>query len=270
MPNLLDIIIREMKLRNYSPKTIEAYVRVVKDIYAFYGRPPCDLNEDDIKNYLYAHQKQGLSSQTIALFANALNFLYTQIYKRADYNKIRHPKQSQRLPVVLSREEIKKMIDLTQNFKHCLLLAVSYAAGLRVSEVVRLRAQDVDLDGLTITVRQGKGKKDRLTVISAVLAPELQKILAGKNGNDFVFESERGGRLTEATAQKVFHQALRRAGIQKDATFHSLRHSFATHLLDNGVDVRYVQELLGHANIRTTQIYTHVTNPSIKNIKSPL
>lgn len=270
MLNLLDIITREMKLRNYSPKTVEAYLRAARDIYAFYNRPPRDLTEEEIKNFLYAKQKQGLSSQTIALFANALNFLYTQIYRRAGYNKIRQPKQSQRLPVILSREEIKKMIDLTKNFKHRLLLAITYAAGLRVSEVVRLCVCDVDLDGLTVTVRQGKGKKDRLTVISAALSPELWQIITGKNGSDFVFASERGGRLTEATAQKVFYQALARAGVNRPATFHSLRHSFATHLLENGTDVRYVQELLGHANIRTTQIYTHVTNPSIKNIKSPL
>lgn len=270
MPNLLDIIIREMKLRNYSPKTINAYTRAVKDIYTFYHRLPRDLSEDEIKNFLYFKQKQGFSSQSTALYANALNFLFTQIYKKTNYNKIRQPKQSQRLPVILSREEIRRMVDLTKNFKHRLLLSVTYSAGLRVSEAVRLCARDIDLDGLTVTVRQGKGKKDRLTVISAVLVPELRQIMAGKNGSDYVFASERGGRLTEATAQKVFYQALSRAGINKSATFHSLRHSFATHLLENGTDVRYVQELLGHANIRTTQIYTHVTNPSIKNIKSPL
>ncbi len=162
------------------------------------------------------------------------------------------------------------MIDCTSNLKHRTLLAITYAAGLRVSETVRLRVQDIDLNGLTVTVRQGKGKKDRLTVFSAVLAPEIQKCMVGKEGSDYLFASERGGRLVEATAQKVFYQAMRRVGIIKPATFHSLRHSFATHLLENGTDVRFVQELLGHANIRTTQIYTHVTNPSLKNIKSPL
>jgi len=268
--NLLDIITREMKLRNYSPKTIEAYTRVIKDIYAFFGRSPRDLSEEEIKNYLYAKQKQELSSQSIALFANALNYLYTQIYKRTGYNKIRHPKQSKRLPVILSREEIKKMIDLTQNFKHKLLLSTTYAAGLRVSEVVRLCVCDIDLNGLTITVQQGKGRKDRLTVISTALVSGLEQIMAGKEKNDYVFTSERRGRLTEASAQKVFYQALRRAGIKKNATFHSLCHSFATHLLENGVDVRYIQELLGHQNIRTTQIYTQVTNPGFKKITSPL
>jgi site-specific recombinase XerD len=270
MPNLLEIITQEMKLRNYSFKTIEAYTRVVKDIYNFYKKPPRDLSEQDIKDFLYSKQKQNLSSQTISLCANALNYLYTEIYHRQNYIKIRHPKQAKRLPVVLSREDIKAVINGTKNLKHKILLALTYAAGMRVSEVIRLKIYDIDLPALTLTIRQGKGKKDRISVISKNLIPELEQLMVGKKNDDYLFISERGGRLTEATAQKVFYQALRREKIKKPATFHSLRHSFATHLLENGVDVRYVQELLGHANIRTTQIYTHVTNPSLRNIKSPL
>ncbi len=121
-----------------------------------------------------------------------------------------------------------------------------------------------------IHVRQGKGKKDRVSVLSDKIINDLKICGGGRIGSAYLFESERGGKLTTATAQKVFYQCLRKAGINKPASFHSLRHSFATHLLENGVDVRYVQELLGHANIRTTQIYTHVTNPKLKNIKSPL
>ncbi len=270
MPNLIDIILREMELRNYSQKTIKAYTRVVKDIFSFYKRPPRDLSEEEIKNFLYAKQKQGLSSQTIALYANALNFVYTKIYKCPNYVKIHHPKQAKRLPIILSREEIKALIVGTKNLKHRMILALTYASGLRVSETVKLRVQDIDLSALTLIVRQGKGKKDRLSVISNNLTSELQQLMAGKKGSDYLFTSERWGRLTETSAQKIFYQALRLAKIDKPATFHCLRHSFATHLLENGVDVRYVQELLGHANIRTTQIYTHVTNPNLKNIKSPL
>ena len=150
------------------------------------------------------------------------------------------------------------------------MVALAYAAGLRVSEVVKLKVSDLDAEELTLTVRQGKGKKDRLTIISSKIAEDLEQLIKGKRGGDYIFESERGGRLTEMSAQKVFYTALKKAGIKKPASFHSLRHSFATHLLENGVDVRYVQELLGHANIRTTQIYIKVTNPSLKNIKSPL
>ena len=122
----------------------------------------------------------------------------------------------------------------------------------------------------TIHIKNAKGQKDRISVLPNKLIGNLKSLISGKMGNDFVFESERGGKLTTRTAQKVFERALKKSGTAKNATFHSLRHSFATHLLENGVDVRYVQELLGHQNIRTTQVYTHVTNPKIKNIKSPL
>ena len=270
MPNLLDTITQEMRLRNYSPKTIEAYERIIIEVFKFFHKPPKELNIDQLKEYLYHKQQSGLSSQSIALAANALNFLYTQIYHQKDFEKLRHPKRSQRLPVVLSKQEIEQILAQTDNCKHRTIVAIAYAAGLRVSEVVSLRVKDIDCDALTITVRQGKGRKDRLTVLSQALVGDLRGLMAGRPAQAYLFESNRGGKLTTATAQKVFYQCVKRAGIKKDATFHSLRHSFATHLLENGVDVRYVQELLGHQNIRTTQIYTHVTNPKLKNIKSPL
>jgi site-specific recombinase XerD len=147
---------------------------------------------------------------------------------------------------------------------------LAYGAGLRVSEIINLKVKDVELEELVIHIKDAKGKKDRITVFPESLKINIEKLIIGKNGNDFIFESERGGKLTERTVQKVFENALKKSRIKKQATFHSLRHSFATHLLENGVDVRYVQELLGHQNIRTTQIYTQVTNPSIKRIKSPL
>lgn len=270
MLNLVEIITRDMKLRNYSPKTIMAYVDVIKDLYNFFKKPLKQLSGDEIKDYLYSKQKRKLSSQTIALHANAINFLYTQIYKKPNFTKIQHPKRTQKLPVVLSRSEINDLISTINNPKHRLLIALAYGAGLRVSEIVRLKVRDIDSKELTLIVRQGKGRKDRQTVLPSSVISELEQYLANKKLDEFVFISERGGRLSEASAQKIFYKALKKAKIKKPASFHSLRHSFATHLLENGVDVRYVQELLGHANIRTTQIYTKVTNPSIKNIKSPL
>ena len=267
---LIAIVRREMRLRNYSPRTMEAYIRVGRDLFLRFRKPLRELGSEDIKTYLVEKQEAGLSSQTIALCANAINFLFLEIYKRADFEKIRHPKRSKKLPVVLSREELRLLFSQTKNLKHRLLLQVAYGSGLRVGEVVRLRVHDVDAEQGTITVRKGKGDKDRLTVLSRELVPELRTLLAGREGNDVVFPSSRGGHLTEAAAQKVFYACLAKAQIKKAASFHSLRHSFATHLLENGTDVRYVQELLGHANIRTTQIYTQVTNPSIRQIKSPL
>lgn len=183
---------------------------------------------------------------------------------------LKFAKRSKKLPIVLSREEINKIIEVLPNKKHKLLISLAYGAGLRVSEVINLKVKDINPEELTIHLKDAKGKKDRITIFPEKIKFDIINIMDGKDKNNFIFESERGGKLTERTAQKVFENALKKSGIQKDATFHSLRHSFATHLLENGVDIRYVQELLGHQNIRTTQLYTRVTNPSIKKIKSPL
>jgi len=268
--SLNTIVRREMTLRNYSPRTIEAYLGVAKDAYQYFKKPLRELDNEDLRNYLFQKQQKGASSQTIALYANALNFIYRSIYHFDSFQKINHPKKSKKLPVVLSRDELERLFAKARNPKHKLLLQTAYGAGLRVGEVVRLKVKDVDLDQLTITVRQGKGRKDRVTVLPGRIVLPLRDLLDGKKGNDFVFESERGGRLTESSAQKMFYACLEKAGVQRSATFHSLRHSFATHLLENGTDVRYVQELLGHANIQTTQLYTKVTNPMLKQIQSPL
>jgi integrase/recombinase XerD len=270
MSSLLETLEQTLSLRNYSRKTIKAYSQVFRALSKFYRKPLEELTNDELKSYLYKKQQKGLSSQTISLHANAINFLYIQIYKKPDFIKIRHPKRTRKIPIVLSREEIQQVLSKIKNHKHLIMVSLAYAAGLRVSEVVSLKIQDVDTENLTLTVRQGKRKKDRLTVLSSSIASDLEKLMAGKEIDDLMFESERGGKLTTATAQRVFKVALKKANVKKPATFHSLRHSFATHLLENGVDVRYVQELLGHANIRTTQIYTKVTNPKLKNIKSPL
>jgi len=268
--NLIDIVTQKMRLINYSPRTIEAYTNVYKDIYRALGKPPKDISRDEIELYLLNKKDGGSAPQTVALYANALNFLYRELYQRADFIPFRMPKRNKALPVVLNRNEIVSIISAPKNKKHRLMLAISYGSGFRVSELISLRVRDIDIFEKVITIRGGKGRKDRITTLSESLIPDLKDIMACKKGEDFVFESERGGKLTSATPQKIFQVALAKIGIQKQATFHSLRHSFATHLLEDGVDVRFVQELLGHASIKTTQIYTHVTNPNLKKIKSPL
>lgn len=261
---------RELLIRNYSRKTIKSYLYGLREYFLFKKQNFEKFDTEHIKNFLLFSERSGVSAQTRNLFLNAIKFYYRKVLGLADRIEIHSAKRESSLPVVLSRHEIEKILVTTKNSKHRLLLALTYGAGLRVSEVTHLRVQDVDLPELTIHIHQAKGKKDRITVIPERIALQLQSLMAGKKNDDPVFESERGGKLTERTAQKVFEQALKKAGIQKPATFHSLRHSFATHLLENGTDVRYVQELLGHRNIRTTQRYTQVTNPVLKNIKSPL
>jgi len=270
MQKYLDQTEQELRLRNYSPKTIKSYLACLAEYFAFHGADPEQMNEDKIKEFLLRKQAKNYAPQTVNLYLNAIKFFYQQVLKVYKKIDIRFAKKSKKLPVVLSRQEIGQILDNIRNSKHKLLIALSYGAGLRVSEAVTLKVRDVQLDELTIHLKAAKGNKDRLTIIPEKLKNELYFLIQGRDGGDYLFESERGGRLTERTAQIIFAKALIKAGIKKDATFHSLRHSFATHLLENGTDVRYVQELLGHANIRTTQLYTHVTNPSIRNIKSPL
>lgn len=261
---------KELRIRSYSYKTIKSYLYGLKKYFAFKKDNFKNLDVDDIKNFLLFCEKKGTSAQSRNLFLNAIKFFYRNIVKTTKKIEIRSAKHDKSLPVVLSRKEIEKILEATNNSKHRLLLSLAYGAGLRVSEVVNLKIQDIDLQELTIHIRQAKGKKDRISVFPEKLSDDIQSLITGKDKNDLFFPSERGGKLTTRTAQKVFENSLRKSAIKKDATFHSLRHSFATHLLENGVDVRYVQELLGHQNIRTTQRYTQVTNPQLKNIKSPL
>jgi len=270
MQELLGKVKQELFLRNYSPKTIQSYLFCLREYFGYKKDDLRELNINNIRDFLLKKQSQGYAPQTVNLFLNAIKFFYHDIVKIHQPISLKFAKRSVKLPVVLSREEIEKIIGSIANAKHKLMISLAYGAGLRVSEVVNLKVCDLDLAGLIIHLKNTKGKRDRITICPEKLKTDLQNIMAGKSGDDYVFASERGGKLTERTAQKVFENALRKSGIRKQATFHSLRHSFATHLLENGVDVRYVQELLGHQNIRTTQLYTKVTNPSLKKIKSPL
>lgn len=260
----------ELRLRNYSQRTVKGYLHYLREYFAFRtgGQAVNDLRA--IKHFLLSLENKGASAETRNLSLSALKFYYRHVVRSKRPIDIRTAKRNQSLPVVLSRDEIARMLEVTKNVKHKLMLALSYGAGLRVSEVVALKVQDLDLNEMTIHIKQAKGKKDRISVLSQKIIPELRGLVVGKLGHDLVFPSEWGGQLTTRTAQKIFEHALAWAHIDKSATFHSLRHSFATHLLENGTDVRYVQELLGHYNIRTTQRYTHVTNPKLKNIQSPL
>lgn len=260
----------ELRLRNYSPKTIESYLGCLRDYFNFLKANFEKLNEEKIKEFLLKKQDKNYAPQTINLYLNAIKFFYRDVLKIPRKINLKFAKRIKKLPIVLSRQEIKEIIDSIKNLKHKLIISLAYGAGLRISEVVNLRAKDVNLEELTIHLKNAKGKKDRITIFPESIKNDLKILIANKNLDEIVFISERGGKMSERTLQKIFEKALKKANIKKDATFHSLRHSFATHLLENGVDVRYVQELLGHQNIRTTQIYTQVTNPKLKNIKSPL
>ena len=269
MKNIILQTENSLKLRNYSVKTRKSYLLYIKQYLDFVKKKKFKNKQEAVEKFLLEKVERKKSSQTVNLALNAVKFFYKEVLKNNEKIDLKFAKRSKKLPVVLSKAEIEKILKNIPNQKYKLAVALAYAGGLRISEIQNLKVRDVDLGELVIHIKNAKGKKDRITVFPDKLKIDFQNLMAGRNGNDFVFNSNRGGKLTTRSFQAVFKKALKKAGIKKDATFHSLRHSFATHLLENGTDVRYVQELLGHANIRTTQIYTQVINPKLKNIKSP-
>lgn len=270
MNDFLQKVERELSFRKYSKNTISAYIFSLKKYFLFKKINLESFNEENIKNFLFSFSEKGSSASLINQHINAIQFFYREILRVPQKVHFKYAKKPQKLPIVISRNEIQKCIFSVSNAKHRLIISLAYAAGLRISEVRDLRVQDIDFENTLLHIKGGKGQKDRITPFSEKLSDSLRNQIAGKDILDIVFESSRGTKLNLRTLQKIFENALKKSGIQKSATFHSLRHSFATHLIENGTDIRYIQELLGHQNIRTTQRYTHVTNPKLRNIKSPL
>jgi len=269
-----DALKKELKILNFSPKTIKIYLYYNKDLLNFCQKDPRMVREADIKDYIeYLFDKRRVSGSTARLAVNALKFYYSRIQKRK-FNFLlgnKMPKKPKRLPVVLSKPEINRLLNVVVNSKYKLILALMYSAGLRVSEVVKLKAEDFDFDNKILWIRQGKGKKDRQTIISNKLISILRQLINKLEIGEYLFAGQKFKNcLSARSVEKVFSQSLVVAGIKKQATCHSLRHSFATHLLENGTDIRYIQKLLGHQSLKTTQIYTAVTTQALSEINSPL
>ncbi len=266
---LLKKIELELKLRGYSMKTVKAYQSCINRYLTWIKDDYEKLNIDKIKQFILWLIEKEFASSTVNLYINSIRFFYREVLDiEADF-RIPNPKRRKRLPIVLSKNEIQSILDSITNKKHRTMIALAYSAGLRVSEVVKLRVKDLDIDDLTINIRQSKWKKDRMTIISEKLVPDLRIFCKGKEWGSYLFSSGRGWCLHTRSIQNVFHRALKKAWIKKKASFHSLRHSFATHLIENGVDVTYIQNLLGHSNVRTTMIYTQVSNSMLQKIISP-
>lgn len=261
-----------MKIRGFSQQTVKAYLYYNKDLLKYNKKSPKNINIDDIKEYLLYLKNKNLANATINVAINALKFYYTQILRRKFFvsKELFSTKKVQKLPVVLTKNEVRQILAQVQDVKYKLMLGLMYSSGLRISELVNVKVKDFDFENKLLRVQQGKGKKDRNTIISEKVVDVLQKYTKNKNASDYVFESQRGGKLTKRSVQKVFSDNLKKSEIKKEASCHSLRHSFATHLLENGTDIRYIQELLGHKNLDTTQIYTKVANNNLKSIESPL
>lgn len=261
---------RELKYRNYSPETIKTYSTCIKYFLKKIGKNPETITREKIIDFILDLQVNGKAPKTINLYKESIKFFYKDVLKQKKEIDIKLSREAKKLPIILTNNEIKTILDCIKNEKHKFIIALSYWSGLRVSDVINLQVGDFDLENLTIHIKWWKWQKDRITIFSENLKKDIVKLSQLKAWNELLIESERWGKLTTRTLQKIFNEALKKSWIKKDASFHSLRHSFATHLLENWTDIRYIQELLWHSNIKTTQIYTKVMNTNIKNIKSPL
>ncbi len=265
---------QEMRIRNFSHKTIKAYLYYNKEILRFANKSVREINKEDLRDYIDCLFNLGKSSATVNLAINALKFYYEGILKRRFFvpkTGIRRPKSEKRLPAVLSKDEVIMMINCLDNIKHKLMIQILFGSGLRVSELVDLKINEIDFFRKIIIIRQGKGAKDRITIVSEQTLSNIEKYLAEYKPLVYLFESyEAGNKLNVRSVQKVVAEAAKLAGVNPEVSAHSLRHSFATHLLESGTDIRYIQELLGHARLETTRIYTKVARNHLQNIQSPL
>jgi len=269
MDTELETFRKQMELRNYSPRTIKGYSGVMKALLSTLKRPFLECSQQLIEEYFLKRRAEGLAPRSLHVAINAIKTFSRMVHQRDLHFQLRFPKVPQRLPVILSRDEIDRILAQVKNHKHWLMIALAYGAGLRISEVVNLRVADLDFERNLLHVKQGKGLKDRVTLLPQKLRDHLLMWVRMRPATALVFESERGGRLSPRSMQKVFERSCLAAGIAKRVTFHSLRHSFATHVLEQGTDIRFIQELLGHSNIKTTLIYTHVTDQALRKIQSP-
>ena len=263
----------DLKLKGYSPKTQADYLGYIKNFVRYFGRSPAKMGEEEIREYLYhLVTEKDLGDSSINSAYSALKFFYKTTLGR-DWNvaKIPRRKTEKRLPVVLDGSEIKQLFAVTTNLKHRALLMTTYSAGLRVSETAHLKVSDVDSKRMQLLVAQGKGKKDRYALLSPVTLNLLRDYWRQYRPFSWLFPGRLPDRpISTRSIQKVFEKAKRKAGIKKPATVHTLRHSFATHLLEAGTDIYHIQKLLGHTSPKTTAIYIHLRRQDLLNIVSPL
>jgi site-specific recombinase XerD len=266
-------MIEDLRIRNYSPKTQMVYVDHVAWFAKHFGRPPDVLGPKHIRAYqLYLIEEKKASWSFFKISVAALRFLYrVTLGKEWTVEQIPYPKSPRPLPTVLSRQELLKFFGVISNLKHRVLLMTAYGAGLRVSEVTQLRVQDIDSQRMVIRIRPGKGGRNRQALLSPAMLTSLRNYHRAARPTHWLFPGQSPDRpISVATIQTICRHARQAAGIQKKVTVHALRHSFATHLLEAGTDVRTIQVLLGHRSLKTTAIYTHVSNERIRSVCSPL
>ena len=260
----------ELKISRSSQHTIRNYIRANKSLLDFTKKQPKEITTDDVKLYLAENLTEN-SSMTIIQFLSAIKYSSLNLLEKDITLGIKRPKREKRIPSVLTKEEIKSLLNSIQNPKSKLMITLLYSTGLRVSELTNMKVSNLEFAEKVGYVKQGKGRKDRMFNIPENISEELHNHVdeQKKNKQEFLFTSK-SGKLGERNIQKIVERARKKAGIEKPVHPHTMRHSFATHLLENGTDIRKIQILLGHSSLSTTELYTHVSQKQLKQVKSPL
>lgn len=270
---VIDRYSKLIRLKNYSPRTEKLYLHHL-NLFLDYliSSKINNLNQKillDYFNYLIQNKKYSYSSMKQALAS--VRFLFFDVLKKdVDFDFFIKMKKPNSLPNVLTTNEVKNIIDSIDNLKHKAIISTIYSCGLRISEAINLKISDIDSSSMTIKVVNSKGKNDRIVMLSEKLLELLREYFRQYEPKVYLFEGQKGGKYSARSIQQIFKCAVKKANIRKKVSVHTLRHSFASHLLDNGTDIRFIQELLGHKHLSTTQIYTHINPLSVKKIKSPL
>jgi site-specific recombinase XerD len=273
MGQLYDQMKMDLELKNFSPKTIRCYLDCMVHFVRHYGRSPMKMGEEEIREYLHYLIKEKRASQSSVNQAySAMKFFYEVTLGRT-WNRIKIPraKTQKTLPVVLAMQEVQALLASVDNLKHQAILTTIYSAGLRLGEAIRLKVADIDSKRMTILVRQGKGNKDRYTLLGQQTLQLLRVYWRACHPVEWLFPSKDPAQpLSGSSVQRMFKKALHKAGIKKKASVHTLRHSFATHLLESGTDLYHIQRLLGHTTAKTTSVYLHITGRDLAKVKSPI
>ncbi len=273
MTTLRRRMMEDLQIRNYAPTTVRAYVRGVADFAKHFGKSPDQLGAEQIREYqLFLIKEKGVALPTYIQIVSGLRFLYTNtLHRQIGIERIPFPRSEKKLPIILSREEVKALLEAPKNLRHRTILTTMYAAGPRVSEVASVKVSDIDSSRNVIWIRGGKGRKDRQTLLSPKLLELLRCYWRWKRPKDWLFPGEKPGRpITCNAIVLACKNAAEAAGISKAIHPHSLRHAFATHLLEAGVNLRSIQILLGHARLETTARYLHVADTAVRSTISPL
>jgi site-specific recombinase XerD len=265
---------REMQVRNYSETSIKTYTSLLAKIVKHFGIPLDQITGNQVKDYLHHRVVvEKVSTSAINQTISAFKILHEDVLGREwETIKIKRPRRNQKLPVVLSLEEVEKLISATLNLKHKALLALAYSSGVRREEAQQMKPSNIDSSRMCVNVTNGKGRKDRRTILSKKALELLRTYYKAVKPSVYLFESnqKKGGYLSGSTLDKIVKRSAEKAGIQKKISFHTLRHTFATHLLEAGVNIKLIQKFLGHSSIKTTMIYLHIANVEPGSISSPL